>query len=101
MSYILTYSQNARNDLNNIFDFIADDNLDKAIEFTESIKTKLLKLKTFPRLGVPEIIREPRLPNSRKYVIQNYIAHYTIYEKQKEIVVTRILHGSRENYMLL
>ena len=75
MSYKLTYSQNAKDDINNIFDFIADDNLDKAIEFTENIKTELLKLITFPRLGVPETTGEPRLPNSRKFIIKNYIAH--------------------------
>jgi len=82
-NYKLTYTQNSVNDINNIFDFIAADNFDKAVDFTDYIRKELLKLKCFPRLGTSETLREPILPNSRKLIIKKYIAHYTIYEAKK------------------
>ena len=96
----LMYLPLANVDLKNIDIYIARDNPLKADEFVAYLQEQIERLRDFPNLGVPE--KCPSfLPNSRKLIIKNYIAHYSVYEKEQRIVVTRVLHGSVQNYKLV
>lgn len=97
----LEFTPAASNDLKNIRNYIAQDNPIKAIEFTDFIEQEIYKLRDFPYLGTIEDASGTELPNSRKYIIRNYIAHYTIFEKESIIYITRIINGAVQNYTLL
>ena len=100
MKYTLRYADKAKSDLNDIFNYIAADNPERAITFVAEIENSILNLIDFPFLGPEERVFDMLLPNSRKLIYKDYIAHYTVYEKEKQVVVTRVLHGSRQNYTL-
>ena len=48
MKFQIKYTENAEDELNGIFDYIAEDNLEKAIEFTEHLKGSVKKIADFP-----------------------------------------------------
>ena len=100
----LLYSAEAKKDLNGIFEYIAQDNPSKAIEFNNYIKKEIVKLIAFPLLGVSEELPDKiknKLPNSRKYILKNYIAHYTIFEQKQILYITKIHNAAMQNYRLI
>jgi len=78
-------------DLLDIWDYIADDSLDRADEFLDRIEAKLQVLALNPGLGRR---REELLPGLQSFPVGNYLVFYQ--EIQGGIDVFRILHGSRE-----
>lgn len=55
--YTLKWTDTARNDLEAIINFIAEDSIDTALEILEKLRKKALSLHTFPERGrlVPEL----------------------------------------------
>ena len=99
--YKLRFTPAAQDDFDAIESYIADDNPVKAYEFVRFLIDKINILSDFPLIGVEESVVGSGLPNSRKLIIKNYIAHYTIFEKENIIAITRILHGAKQNYKLV
>ncbi|MEP0924824.1 type II toxin-antitoxin system RelE/ParE family toxin [Leptolyngbya sp. ST-U4] len=78
-------------DLLDIWDYIADDSLDRADEFLDRIEGKLETLALNPGMGRR---REELLPGLRSFPIANYVVFYR--EIKDGIDVIRVLHGSRD-----
>jgi addiction module RelE/StbE family toxin len=100
----LKYTTKAKRDMKGINAYIAKDNPVKADEFVGLIEKEIDKLIDFPLFGTVEELPDyakKKLPNSRKYIIQDYIAHYTLFEKQQTVYITRVHHGSMQNYTLI
>jgi plasmid stabilization system protein ParE len=88
VSYTISYTLAAESDLDGIRDYIARDNLFKAIEFVESIEKRILRLSESPLLGKePD---DPRLRKKGRRVLvynENYEIYYTADAAQKLIRV--------------
>ncbi len=78
-------------DLLEIWDYIADDSMDRADEFLDRIEEKLQRLALNPGLGRK---RDELLPGLQSFPIGNYVVFYR--EIQDGIDVIRVLRGSRD-----
>lgn len=78
-------------DLLEIWDYIADDSMDRADEFLDRIEEKLQRLALNPGLGRK---RDELLPGLQSFPIGNYVVFYQ--EIQDGIDVIRVLRGSRD-----
>lgn len=89
MTVLFLPSANA--DFEQIHDFIAENNLDKAKEFIASLKQKCFMLGEAPNMGR---LRPEIRANLRGFSISPYIILYQITDDTIEIV--NIIHGSRD-----
>lgn len=78
-------------DLLDIWDYIADDSLERADEFLARIEGKLQTLVRNPGMGRR---REELLAGLQSFPIGNYVVFYQ--EIENGIDVIRVLHGSRD-----
>ena len=78
-------------DLLDIWDYIADDSLDRADEFLDRVEGKLQTLARNPGLGRRQ---EELLAGLHSFPIGNYVVFYR--EIENGIDVIRVLHGSRD-----
>ena len=81
----------AEQDLLDIWEFIAEDSLDRADEFLDRLEGKLQTLALNSGMGRR---REELLTGLRSFPSDNYIVFYR--EIEGGIDVIRILHGSRD-----
>lgn len=88
-SFLLTLQ--AKNDLGEIHDFIAEDNPTAALGFINSIQDKCQTLALSPEIGRT---REELGFELRSFPIKNYIIFYRI--KSSTVQVIRILHSARD-----
>jgi addiction module RelE/StbE family toxin len=86
-------SQKAQSDLSEIYDYIKDIlNSPKAAEdLNKNFECAFQRLNLFPESGL--IYKN----NYRKLFVENYIAFYKIDEKEKNIIIYRILYA-HSNY---
>ena len=85
----------AYNDLDEIFDYILEDNHSTAIETIDQIQAAIEKLITFPKIGsIPKDLRLQQM-DYRMLVVDDYLVFYVVDEDA--VRIRRILHGSR-NY---
>ncbi|NDV22816.1 type II toxin-antitoxin system RelE/ParE family toxin [Desulfovibrio sp. JC022] len=84
-------SQEARQDLIDIYKYIAVDDPDAANRILDRINERVNLLAKHPLLGPA---REDIRPGLRYLTVGNYIALYKV--ESKRIVVVRVLHGKRE-----
>lgn len=89
----LNYSVQAILDLESILDYIAKDSLKNALLYTEFLRDKISKLSKSPFIGV-ECKYKKVNRDCRVYIIDSYLVFYTI--KSDEIIIRRVLHGSRD-----
>ncbi len=85
------WSPLARDELDEILDYIAQDSPEYAISFFEQVQEKVRDLINFPKIGrkVPEFDK----PNIRELILKNYRIIYRILEDKIQII--RIFHGSK------
>lgn len=81
----------ARDDLHEIWDYIAQDNLEAAEQLVERIEELCEMLATHPHLGRR---REELAANLRSFPTGNYVIFYQPITDGVEIV--RVLHSSRD-----
>jgi toxin ParE1/3/4 len=81
----------AEMDLWEIWDYIADDSLDRADDFLDRIEEKLRLL---ARNSGIERRREELLPSLRSFPVKNYVVFYRAIEDGIDVIL--ILHGSRD-----
>ena len=86
-------SQQAQNDLEQIFYNIADDNINNATNFILQLEKKIYSLENFPQ-------RQPLIPeneffgtNYRHLIFKKYRVVYRIAEKS--VFILRIFHGAK------
>lgn len=94
----LSYSLQAILDLENILNYIAKDSISNALLYTEFLRDKISKLSKSPYIGVEckykKINRDCKI-----YIVDSYLVFYTI--KSDEIIIRRVLHGSRDYKKIL
>ena len=86
----ITVSQQARQDLIDIWRYVADDNPDAADRLLDTLDTKIALLLDHPLLGPA---RPDIAPNLRYLIADNYLILYRVRKESVEIV--RVLHGAR------
>jgi toxin ParE1/3/4 len=84
-------SDAARSDLDEIWSYIAQDNVDAADRFLRAIVSRFPKLAAMPQIGRP---REELSPRLRSFPVGRYIIFYRPMENGVEIA--RVLHGARD-----
>jgi toxin ParE1/3/4 len=93
MSRRLRFSPAFKDDLNSIFDYIAEDNPSAASKFVKKIKDTCRHIDRFPEIGIAR--DDIRLgTNLRSFPVGNYILFYRATAAHVEMV--RIIHGSRD-----
>ena len=91
--YQVNVSQQAQNDLEHIFDYIADDSINNATNFIVQLEKKIYSLEDFP-------YRHPLIPENEffgtDYRHLNYKKHRVIYRvTEKSVFVLRVIHGAK------
>ncbi len=81
----------AREDLGDIWHYIALDNEEKATELVVALQKRIQELSDFPSLGVH---RKWLKKDERMLIVGNYNIFYRT--KREFILILRILHGNRE-----
>jgi len=89
----------ARDDIAEIYNYIALDNPNAALRVTDEIMDKIDTLAEFPE-------RCPMVPDSvlakrgyRMLIIENYIAFFKVF--RADVLIYRVLHGKRDYPQLL
>ncbi len=80
----------AEADLEDIWWYIAQNNLPDADLFLDRLQEKLLKLAEFPQMGIS---REELSPILRSFSVGNYLIFY--FPLSNGIDIVRVLHGAR------
>ena len=81
----------ALTDLDDIFDYIAEDSLDRAIAFLRKLYEQMEKLATNPNMGRR---RDELLPELRSLPYGNYLIFYVPLDDGVDVV--RVLNGARD-----
>lgn len=83
----------AWDDLDTITDFIAQDSIRYAQEFSDQVFERIEGLKAHPRMGrkVPSYNNE----DFRELILNDYRIMYRIYSAT-EIIILRIIHGAQD-----
>ena len=87
----IEWSPTAKNDLNVIIDYIAQDSLEYALSFYEEVREKLENLNNFPKMG--RVVPELDDINIRELLFRNYRLIYRNFGEKIQII--RVIHGSR------
>ena len=87
----IEFTERARKDLNDIFNYISSDSLQNAESFLKKIYEKIENLENFSKIGrrVPELDN----PNIREILFKNYRIVYQILKEKIQIIT--VIHGSR------
>lgn len=95
----IQYLEIAKNDLEQIFDYILRDNPGIALDILDEIDSKVSNLAVFPDMGrVPKNDKVKAL-GYRVLMINKYLIFYVI--KENIIEIHRVLHSSRDYNNLL
>ncbi|HEX2941654.1 MAG TPA: type II toxin-antitoxin system RelE/ParE family toxin [Rhodopila sp.] len=93
----VVFTQSAKSDLEQIGDYIAQDNPTRAVSFVRELRTAALALADTPR-AFPVVPRyESR--HIRRRPFGNYLIFYRVGTDQ--LIILRILHGARDYEPLL
>ena len=94
----VNYSVSARNDLRNIYEYIALQLLvpDTASALVEKIMAEIRTLESFPERN-PLYRDEPWHSLGMRYMpVKNYIVFYTVIKELDTVAITRIIYGGRD-----
>lgn len=93
--YRIVWRPMAEVDLDNIVDYIAQDNPVKAEEFGQELRAKVLPLAQHPRLGRTG---RPSLPAFLRQLVvhRNYIVFYRVLAKSHTVEILRIKHTAQQ-----
>lgn len=92
--YKLVYANEAANDLQIIFDYIAQDDEIRASNYLGEIEKQILRLKDFPKIGHNSKYTELSALGIKILPYDDYLIFHTVNDKSKEINIVRVLHGS-------
>lgn len=88
----LRFTQQAKQDLDNIADYIRERNPEAALRVRAAIMRSLRTLAFFPRIGRLQSVRSVRKLVTRRY---KYLVYYMVEEATEEIVILTIQHPAR------
>lgn len=87
----IVFSPESRQDLREIFRYIADDNLDAAIGFVRRLKQRCIDLAPMPNVGRQ---RQEIAEGYRSVTEGDYVIFYVVGDDSVEIV--RVIHSKRD-----
>ena len=97
----INYLPIAKNDLEEVMDYIQKDSPNIALDFLNTIDKTISKLRDFPYMGVKPKDKHLKSKGYRILTIKNYLVFYVVYENIQEIEIRRIFHGKRKFKFLL
>ena len=92
----LLFTQKASDDLNQIYSYIAKTLFAEhaAEKLIQEIECSILRLKDHP-LSCSVVTIEPlKRKNYRKLIVDKYLVFYIVDEKERQVVIMRILYGA-------
>ena len=92
--YKIIYTRLALTDLEEIFDYIAEDNFEVAQLYLQSLDDTIQYLSEFPLMGKISIDPELRRRKIRVLVFKRYLIFYKI--EDHSIIIQRVVHASRD-----
>ena len=96
----LVYTCRAEDDMDSIFDYIAENSAGNALNYVDRMQAVIENLIIFPYMGVS--CKAKGIDRDCKILIfENYLIFYQVNENNNEITILRILHGSRKYQDLL
>ena len=87
----------ASQDLDELFNYIAQNNLDAALRFFDATRKTIARLAQTPGMGSPYIVKNPRLEGLRKWGVkgfENYLIFYLVSEDL--LTVLRVIYATRD-----
>ena len=101
--YKLKYLPIARQDLVDIINYISHNlkNPIAAEKLAVKVTKEINKLKTFPHINTIYTPVRPLNFEYRRLLVRNYIVFYYIDEKQKLIIIARVIYARRDYEKLL
>ena len=85
-------SRRAKKDLDEIWLYIARDNIEAATRFVDLLTDKFPLLADSPRMGR---LREDLQPDLRSFPVKNYLIFYRSLGKTG-VAIVRVVHGARD-----
>lgn len=98
--YKIQYTQTAELDLDSIFNYIAADSRERAVNYLGKIGQSISQLKDYPELGYLGKYPELQVLGIRVLPFESYLTFYTVDEAEKIVNVLRVLRGTM-NYRKL
>jgi len=93
MAFKIIWSEQARDDLQSIVLFIAQDNPNVAESFGYLLMSKVDALAQFPQLG--RIVPEEQDENVREIILRPYRIIYKVLAEKQIVAIARVWHGAR------
>lgn len=97
----LTYTPISKSDLIDILDYIAEDDINVALNYIAKLEKLIGTLVDQPFLGVPHPDSNLRLKGYRVLVIDNYNVYYKPFEHNKTCIIYRILSKYMDHTSML
>ncbi len=98
MTYRIEFSNDAKKDLNDSYDYIASvlKNAAAAKRFIETAQKGIFSLDTFPERN--PLMRDSFLSSKgvRMHIIKNYIAFYVIHDDIHTVYILRVIHSKQD-----
>jgi plasmid stabilization system protein ParE len=94
--YRIVWRPTAEIDLDNIIDYIAQDNPTRAEEFGQALRDKTLPLAQHPKLGRTG---RPGLPAFLRELVahRNYIVFYRVLDEARIVEIMRVKHTAQQS----
>lgn len=92
----IIYSDQAKNDIDEIYDYIYVENPFAAKKIIQELKVTIEKLMDFSELGTVSRLHELALKDIRILPHRNYIILYRIDHTENIVYVYHIVHGARD-----
>lgn len=92
--YKLFYTEEADRDLVAIYNYIAEDSKERAVNYLGKIEKCILQLQDFPNLGNLSRYAELKKLGVKMLPFEDYLIFYTVNCATETVNVIRVLHGS-------
>lgn len=87
----------ASQDLDDHFAYVAENNLEAALQFFDFARLTIAQLARMPGSGSLYLVENPRLQGLRKWAVKDFRKHLIFYfERDDDIEVVRILYATRD-----
>lgn len=97
MNRRITISPKASRDLEEQFDYIAQENLEAAMRFFDSVRQTFSQLAQTPGVGTPCQLSNPRLQGLRQWAVKGFKKHLIYYlTDDSSVEIVRLLHSARD-----
>jgi len=96
-NYSILYTESSVTDIEAILDYLKQHSISAANKFIDNFNKKIKTLISFPRCGAIPKIEKLQQQGYRIMVLRyRYLLFYKLNEKDKVIIIERVLHGARD-----